>query len=78
MQDGLCELEVIALENSDNTSEKAPWSALFSASNRRRTSIALVIMGLQQLTGVTFSSSYGPTFYKKVGLGDKAFTYAVS
>ncbi|CAI7595769.1 unnamed protein product [Penicillium glandicola] len=33
-------------------------------------------MALQQLTGVTFSSSYGPTFYKKVGLGDKAFTYA--
>lgn len=75
---GFCELEIIALENSDNKSEKAPWSALFSRANRRRTSIALAIMGLQQLTGVTFSSSYGPTFYKKVGLGDKAFTYAVN
>ncbi|KAJ5368819.1 uncharacterized protein N7496_008579 [Penicillium cataractarum] len=75
-ESGLCELEIVALENSDNRSEKAPWSALFSRANRRRTWIALAIMALQQLTGVTFSSSYGPTFYKKVGLGDKAFTYA--
>jgi MFS transporter, SP family, sugar:H+ symporter len=34
-------------------------------------------MALQQLTGVTFSSSYGTTFYKQVGLGSMAFTYAV-
>jgi len=33
-------------------------------------------MALQQLTGVTFSSSYGPTFYRQVGLGDMAFAYA--
>lgn len=33
-------------------------------------------MALQQLTGVTFSSSYGPTFYKQVGLGSMAFAYA--
>lgn len=39
-------------------------------------SIAVTIMALQQLTGVTFSSSYGPTFYKQVGLGSKAFSYA--
>ncbi|PLB49104.1 general substrate transporter [Aspergillus steynii IBT 23096] len=76
VEDGLCELEVWALENSDNRSEKAPWVELFSASNWRRTSIALFLMALQQLPGVTFSSSYGPTFYKKVGLGDMAFTYA--
>lgn len=76
-EDGHCELEIVALENSDNMQEKAPWKALFNVSNRRRTFIALVIMSLQQLTGVTFSSSYGPTFYKQVGLGDKAFAYAV-
>lgn len=35
-------------------------------------------MSLQQLTGVTFSSSYGPTFYRSVGLADMAFVYAVS
>ena len=35
-------------------------------------------MALQQLTGVTFSSSYGPTFYKQVDLGENAFIYAVS
>lgn len=35
-------------------------------------------MALQQLTGVTFSSSYGPTFYRSVGLADMAFVYAVS
>lgn len=40
--------------------------------------IACSIMSLQQLTGVTFSSSYGPTFYKTVGLSNMAFAYAVS
>ena len=39
--------------------------------------IACTIMSFQQLTGVTFSSSYGPTFYRSVGLADKAFVYAV-
>ena len=34
-------------------------------------------MTFQQLTGVTFSSSYGPTFYRQVGLADMAFIYAV-
>lgn len=34
-------------------------------------------MSFQQLTGVTFSSSYGPTFYRSVGLADMAFVYAV-
>ncbi|KAL4944668.1 hypothetical protein BDV06DRAFT_220072 [Aspergillus oleicola] len=64
IDEGLCELEMIASENSDNRSEKAPWKALFNASNRRRISIAMVIMSLQHLMGVTFSSSYGLTFYK--------------
>ncbi|EEU38246.1 uncharacterized protein NECHADRAFT_77023 [Fusarium vanettenii 77-13-4] len=39
--------------------------------------IACAIMTFQQLTGVTFSSSYGPTFYRSVGLSDMAFVYAV-
>jgi hypothetical protein len=77
VDDGLCELEISVLENSETTHEKQPWSALFNAANRRRTGIALTIMALQQLTGVTFSSSYGTTFYKQVGLGSMAFTYAV-
>lgn len=77
VDEGLCELEVSVLENSETTHEKQPWSALFNAANRRRTGIALTIMALQQLTGVTFSSSYGTTFYKQVGLGSMAFTYAV-
>lgn len=40
--------------------------------------IACSIMAFQQLTGVTFSSSYGPTFYRQVSLADMAFVYAVS
>ncbi|GAM36405.1 sugar transporter [Talaromyces pinophilus] len=76
VDEGLCELEISVLENSETTHEKQPWSALFNSANRRRTGIALTIMALQQLTGVTFSSSYGTTFYKQVGLGSMAFTYA--
>lgn len=75
--EGLCELEISVLENSETTHGKQSWSALFNSANRRRTGIALTIMALQQLTGVTFSSSYGTTFYKQVGLGSMAFTYAV-
>ncbi|RDL36237.1 Uncharacterized protein BP5553_06849 [Venustampulla echinocandica] len=74
---GLCEFEVQALrEDGQVNMKKEPWMALFNKQNRRRTCIASVIMALQQLTGVTFSSSYGPTFYKQVGLGSMAFSYA--
>lgn len=41
------------------------------------TRIACTALSFQQLTGVTFSSSYGPTFYRSVGLVDMAFIYAV-
>lgn len=34
-------------------------------------------MALQQLTGVTFSSSYGPTYFQRVGLGSQAFMIQV-
>lgn len=50
---------------------------LYSSDINHYSRIACSIMALQQLTGVTFSSSYGPTFYKSVGLADKAFVYAV-
>ncbi|GJC81843.1 major facilitator-type transporter ecdD [Colletotrichum liriopes] len=74
---GLVEFEIAALqEEGQNVTKKDGWLALFNSKNRRRTGIAVAIMALQQLTGVTFSSSYGPTFYKQVGLGSMAFAYA--
>ncbi|KAJ4299246.1 hypothetical protein N0V90_004490 [Kalmusia sp. IMI 367209] len=79
-------------EETQIVKQKDPWSPLFKGTNFRRTkyghpsthdgtnanqdSIAISIMALQQLTGVTFSSTYGPTFYKQEGLGNMAFTYA--
>ncbi|CZR58239.1 uncharacterized protein PAC_08130 [Phialocephala subalpina] len=77
ISNGLCEFEIAAIrEEGTSVTHKQPWTALFNHQNRRRTGIAVVIMALQQLTGVTFSSSYGPTFYKQVGLGKYAFAYA--
>lgn len=74
---GVCELEIAAMrEDAGATTRKGPWIDLIKGNNRRRTNIACSIMSLQQLTGVTFSSSYGPTFYKSVGLGNMAFAYA--
>ncbi|KAL5349781.1 hypothetical protein ACLOAV_004814 [Pseudogymnoascus australis] len=74
---GICEFEIAALrEEGTKITHKQPWVALFNSKNRRRTGIAVTIMSLQQLTGVTFSSSYGPTFYRQVGLGGMAFVYA--
>ncbi|KAM0750552.1 general substrate transporter [Meredithblackwellia eburnea MCA 4105] len=74
---GVCEEEVAALQEAkETTMRKGSWFELFNRKNLRRTGIACAIMSLQQLTGVTFSSSYGPTFYKQVGLGSMAFAYA--
>jgi hypothetical protein len=40
--------------------------------------VAAVILALHMGTGQSFSSAYGPTFYKTVGLSSKAFLYTVS
>ncbi|KAI1846019.1 hypothetical protein JX266_007828 [Neoarthrinium moseri] len=76
---GIPELEIAAMreDGSSGKREKGPWIDLIKGTNRRRLAIACGIMSFQQLTGVTFSSSYGPTFYKSVGLGANAFVYAV-
>ncbi|KAI4602587.1 hypothetical protein KJ359_007803 [Pestalotiopsis sp. 9143b] len=77
VDNGLIDFEIAAFrEEGQSTVKKGSWMALFDRNNRRRTGIAVTIMALQQLTGVTFSSSYGPTFYKQVGLGSQAFSYA--
>lgn len=78
---GVCELELAAMREDaqrhyQNQRKKGPWSDLVKGTNLRRTNIAVGLMSLQQLTGVTFSSSYGPTFYKSEGLGNMAFAYA--
>ncbi|KJR83459.1 sugar transporter [Sporothrix schenckii 1099-18] len=79
---GVCALELAAMREDaarrcqDRRRTKGPWSDLVRGTNRRRTNIAVGLMSLQQLTGVTFSSSYGPTFYKSEGLGRMAFAYA--
>ncbi|KAM0259080.1 hypothetical protein ACHAPA_010928 [Fusarium lateritium] len=79
VDNGLPELELTSMreEGQIGKREKGPWKDLFRGRNLRRTGIACTIMSFQQLTGVTFSSSYGPTFYRSVGLADKAFVYAV-
>ncbi|RSM08148.1 hypothetical protein CEP52_004872 [Fusarium oligoseptatum] len=79
VDNGLPELELASMreEGQAGRREKGPWKDLINRENRRRTGIACAIMTFQQLTGVTFSSSYGPTFYRSVGLSDMAFIYAV-
>ncbi|RMJ15209.1 hypothetical protein CDV36_005138 [Fusarium kuroshium] len=79
VDNGLPELELASMreEGQAGRREKGPWKDLVNRENRRRTGIACAIMTFQQLTGVTFSSSYGPTFYRSVGLSDMAFIYAV-
>jgi hypothetical protein len=76
---GLPELEIASMREEGQVGKrhKGAWKELFNQQNRRRTGIACALMSFQQLTGVTFSSSYGPTFYRSVGLVDMAFIYAV-
>lgn len=78
---GACAAELAAMSDDGRAGachKKGSWRDLYRGTNRRRTNVACAIMALQQLTGVTFNSTYGPTFYKSVGLGNMAFAYAVS
>ncbi|KAK6075995.1 sugar transporter [Seiridium cupressi] len=77
---GVSELEIASMREDGHIGRqtKGSWADLIKGNNRRRLAIACGIMLFQQLTGITFSSSYGPTFYKSVGLGANAYTHALS
>ncbi|KAK5688048.1 hypothetical protein LTS10_000026 [Elasticomyces elasticus] len=75
---GALDAEIAVMrETQGHGKEKGAWKDLLNKSNRSRTIIACTALIFQQLTGVTFSSSYGPTFYRSVGLSDMAFIYAL-
>ncbi|KAI1324482.1 general substrate transporter [Xylariaceae sp. FL0255] len=65
----------MALENKIG---KAPWVDVFRGANLRRTTLVLLILLLQQLTGQGFVSQYSPRFYTSVGLGAHAFDYNIA
>ncbi|KAK9417696.1 hypothetical protein SUNI508_01453 [Seiridium unicorne] len=77
---GVPKLEIASMKEDSRTGRqtKGSWADLTKGDNRRRLDIACGIMSFHQLTGFTFSSSYGPTFYKSVGLGANAYIYALS
>lgn len=76
---GTCRAEAEAIQEAlNNKVEKGPWVDLFRGTNLRRTSIVLIILLLQQLTGQGFVSQYSPRFYKTVGLGAHAFDYNIA
>lgn len=54
---------------------KGAWRDLFTALNRRRTTIAVLAMFFQQITGQAFVSQYGVVFYQQQHI-DHSFLWA--
>ncbi|KAI1342880.1 general substrate transporter [Xylariaceae sp. FL0016] len=67
------QLEIEALAYAHAQEKKGPWSEVFNQDNRVRTSVAILAMFGQQITGQAFPSQYGVIFYQSQGLGDMSF-----
>ncbi|KAF2160628.1 hypothetical protein M409DRAFT_29016 [Zasmidium cellare ATCC 36951] len=80
VENGTTVLEVEAIEQAVVLCEEQDmgrWIDIFRGTYLRRTVIGGFLGAFCQITGGQFINTYGPTFYKDFGLGDKAFTYAL-
>lgn len=73
-------LEIEACEEAileSKIQNQGQWRDLFKQSYINRTIIVSFMFFFQQVTGQQFANSYGPTFFKSMGLAsDKLFTYS--
>ncbi|KAI1178404.1 general substrate transporter [Nemania sp. FL0916] len=70
-------LEIESLKYAGIHEDKGTWAEVFDKNNKIRTTIAIVAMFGQQITGQAFPSQYGVIFYQSQGFGDKSFLYNV-
>lgn len=56
--------------------DQGSWAELFRGTYLRRTVVASLLLWIQQTAGAQFVNSYGPTFFKQMGCGDRSFTYS--
>ncbi|EXJ77352.1 hypothetical protein A1O3_09578 [Capronia epimyces CBS 606.96] len=69
--------EIAALYSADANKGKGTWREVFDRKNRVRTSVAILVMFGQQITGQAFVSQYSVVFYVSQGFASKAFLYGV-
>src|SRR6478752_5460768 len=71
------EFEIQAIQHAHSNDHKGRWSELFDAKNRRRTTVAILAMFGQQITGQAFASQYSVIFYLSQGFGARSFVFSV-
>ncbi|PSR83417.1 general substrate transporter [Coniella lustricola] len=78
-ESGVTNAEVDAIEfaiESHNALDQGTWGELFKGTYLRRTVVVSLLFWFQQTAGGQFVNSYGPTFFKQMGLGNLSFTYS--
>jgi MFS family permease len=77
---GLCEVELEAIAYAiqyDKTHATARWRDLFTNTAYKQTIYTILFFFFYPSTGNAFYNAYGTTFFKSLGLGNAAFTYAI-
>lgn len=69
--------EIQALRYAHSTAHKGTWSEVFNKDNRKRTTVAVLAMFGQQITGQAFSSQYSVIFYQTQGFKSQAFLFNI-
>lgn len=78
-ENGTTSAEITAIDaaiESSHAEKQGSWLDLFRGTYLRRTIICTCLFWFHESTGQQFVNSYGPTFFKQMGLGSKSFTYS--
>lgn len=78
-ENGVTAREISAIDaaiESSHAGNQGSWLDLFRGTYLRRTLICTGLFWFHESTGQQFVNSYGPTFFKQIGLGSQAFTYS--
>ncbi|KXL42300.1 hypothetical protein M433DRAFT_429307 [Acidomyces richmondensis BFW] len=73
----LLEIEAIDQANREIEATKSYWGELLKWTYTKRAMITATCFFFNEVTGQQFVNSYGPSFYKSIGLGSKTFTYNI-
>ncbi|OQU94908.1 hypothetical protein CLAIMM_01191 isoform 2 [Cladophialophora immunda] len=80
VENGATAAEIDAIDyaiESSHAEKQGSWLDLFRGTYLRRTIICSLLFWFHESTGQQFVNSYGPTFFKQIGLGSAAFTYSL-
>lgn len=79
VDNGATAAEISAIDYAielNHAEKQGSWLDLFRGTYLRRTIICTCLFWFHESTGQQFVNSYGPTFFKQMGLGSSSFTYS--